>query len=106
MFTRNFSKFHNLYKVPFQNILSKELLYCLYGFIQLLKYFLEEFCFNTGGIVYFRLRLVFFTGFQVLDLNSNFFHSNLSVTVNIQQNSDSKHKTGCHRILKFGKRII
>ena len=28
MFTKNFSKFHNVYKVPFQNILSKELLHC------------------------------------------------------------------------------
>ena len=67
MFIRNFSKFHNLYKVPFQNILSRELLYCFIWVHPTAQILSGRILFNTGGTVYLRLLLVFFTGFRYLD---------------------------------------
>ena len=48
---RNFSKFHNVYKVPFQNILSKELLYCFIWVHPTAQILYGGILFNTGGTV-------------------------------------------------------
>ena len=59
-----FPNFMIFIKYPSRTFYPKYCYIVLYEFIQLFKYFLEEFCFNTGGTVYLRLLLVFFTGFR------------------------------------------